>query len=271
MMLMPSLTHQSAVIELRDVAVVFDNHTVLKPLSVRFECGQRWIVMGPNGCGKTTLLRVLSLYLHPSRGDIAVAGQSLGTFDVRTARARLAYMSASLTNDLRPALSAHDVVMTARYGALETWWHDYTDADSTQADSCLERLGVLGTAQRSFGSLSSGEQQRVLIARALMNNPLALLLDEPSAQLDLGGRHYLVSLLDECASTMPDLVSVLATHHVEEIPTSTTHALLLRDGEVIGAGPIDETLTSSALSTCFEMQLVVQTRPNGRLTAHALD
>lgn len=258
-----------AVIQTSEVSLERDGHTILDSVSLTISQGERWVILGANGCGKTSLLRILSLYLHPSRGDIFINGRALGTFDIRQIRHRLAYMSASLATDLRPDLTARDVVMTARYGALETWWNDYTDADRSRAHRCLEQMGVDQFAHRAIGSLSSGEQQRILLARVLMCDPIAILLDEPSARLDLGGREQLVHLLGTFAFDNPELPSVLVTHHVDEIPTSTTHCALLREGRLLTSGPLLDTLTSDALSECFAVPLVVEQRANGRLSAYA--
>ncbi len=230
---------------------------------------ERWVVLGPNGCGKTTLLRLLSLHLHPSRGDVWVNGALLGTFDVRTTRKRLSYVSASFATELRPALTAHEAVMTAAHGALETWWHEYTDHDRARADSCLADMGVARLSGAPLSTLSSGELQRVLIARALMCDPVALLFDEPTARLDLGGRELVVALLDDFARTRPLLPMVTVTHHVDEIPVSATHCAMMRDGRVVAAGPVDESLTSDTLSECFAMTLRLETRANGRRVAYA--
>lgn len=257
------------VIEMRNISLTREGRTILDTVNLSVLAGQRWVVLGSNGCGKTTLMRIMSLYLHPSHGDIRINGHSLGTFDIRPVRPRIAYMSASLASELRPELSAHDVVMTARYGALETWWHEYADDDHARADYCLERMGMLHFSHRAIGTLSSGEQQRVLLARVLMNDPMAVLLDEPSARLDLGGREQLVQLLDRFADENPALPSVLVTHHVDEIPESTTHCALVRNGQIIAQGALYETLTSDTLSQCFGVRLNVDTRPNGRLTAYA--
>ena len=249
--------------------VIRELRNIVDGVSLRVDAGQRWVVLGPNGCGKTTLLKVLSLYLHPSRGDIAVLGRSLGTFDIRTVRPRIAYASASLATDLRPALTSLEVVMIAKNGALEPWWHEYDSADRARALACLRRMGMADHATRPFGSLSSGEQQRVLLARSLMNDPICLLLDEPSARLDLGGREHLVRILDGFANDNPALPSVIVTHHVDEIPVSTTHVLMMRDGATTVAGPVADVLTSANLSGCFGMDLEVSRRPNGRFTAFA--
>jgi iron complex transport system ATP-binding protein len=263
------MSERTPVIETDNVTVIREGRATLQSVSLAVQSSDRWAILGANGCGKTTLLRIMSLYLHPSQGDIRVNGQSLGTFDIRPVRPRIAYMSASLATYLRLDLTAQDVVMTAKNGALETWWHEYDDADRAKALLCLERMGVAHFAHRNIGSLSSGEQQRVLLGRVLMNDPIAVLLDEPSARLDLGGRERLVQLLNGFANDNPTLPSVLVTHHVDEIPGSTTHCALLKNGALLAAGPLHSTLTSEALSDCFDVNLVVEERPNGRLGAYA--
>lgn len=252
------------------VIVSRDGRDILQAVDLMISAGQRWVILGPNGCGKTTLLRTLSLYLHPSSGTVSVLGRDLGTFDIRPVRPRIAYVSASLASDLRPALTAQEVVMTAKNGALEPWWHEYSAADRQKALECLGRMGVGQCAARPLGSLSSGEQQRVLLARSLMTDPIAVLLDEPSARLDLGGREHLVGILDSFAEANPELPTVIVTHHVDEIPVSTTHAMLMRDGLAVAQGQVDDVLDSARLSECFGMHLAVDRRTNGRFTAWAV-
>ena len=255
------------IIFLDDVSVIRESRAIVRNITLPLREGQRWVVLGANGCGKTTLLKVMSLYLHPSSGHTFVSGSRFGTFDVRQVRPTIAYSSASLLADLRPALSVEDVVVTAKYGALEPWWHEYSDEDREHAHHCLDRMEMSHFSSRVFGSLSSGEQQRILLARALMNNPIAILLDEPSARLDLGGREHLVQILDQFALTHPLLPSVIVTHHVDEIPVSTTHVLMMRNGDAIAQGKIEDTLTSENLTNTFGMPLHLEHRPNGRYSA----
>jgi iron complex transport system ATP-binding protein len=259
----------SPVLGTSNVSIVREGRYILDSVSLSIDPTDRWVILGANGCGKTTLLRVLSLYLHPSSGDIFVQGLALGTFDIRPIRPRIAYMSASLASEIRPVLTATQVVMSAKNGALETWWHTYSDDDVRRAVECLDRLGVAWCADRELGALSSGEQQRVLLARALMTDPIALLLDEPTARLDLGGRENLIQLLQTFARDNPQLPSVVVTHHVDEIPLSTTHCALMKNGKIIASGPIRQTLTSESLSECFDTPLLLEQRANGRLTAYA--
>ncbi len=259
----------TAVLKLTDVSFVRDDRTILAPLSWTVEPGQRWLVLGANGSGKTTLLRIASLYEHPSTGRVRVLGEELGRTDVRVLRRRIGYLSAAFSAQLRPELRCLDVVMTAKYAAMEPWWHRYDSTDEAQALSCLTRMGVERFAERSLGTVSSGEQQRVLLARTLMNAPGVVMLDEPSARLDLGGREQLVAALAELTHDPAAPPLVLVTHHLDEVPGGMTHVMMLRDGEVLARGPIARTLTAEALSECFRMPLQLQRRPDGRLSAWA--
>lgn len=244
-----------------------EGRRILDDITLRVEHGQHWLVLGANGSGKTTLLRVASMYEHPSSGTVRVLGEELGRTDVRKLRTKVGYASAALAAQFRTALTPLDIVMTAKHAALEPWWHRYDDADRDRARECLAQMGVGRFADRSLGSMSSGEQQRVFLARTLMNDPGVVLLDEPSARLDLGGREQLVAALGEMAVAGPPLV--LVTHHVDEVPDGVSHALLLRDGKPVTQGPIDEALTSESLSECFDMPLTLERRPDGRLSAWA--
>jgi iron complex transport system ATP-binding protein len=243
---------------LRTVRLVRDERVILDDIDWTVQPGERWVVLGRNGSGKTSIVRIASLYLHPSSGVVEVLGERLGRTDVRVLRRRIGLASAALARELRPDLHALDVVMTAKNAALEPWWHRYDDVDRDRALAQLDRFGIAAYAGRTFGTLSSGEQQRTLLARTLMTEPGLVLLDEPTAGLDLGGREELVSSLTLLArdDTAPPMV--LVTHHVDEIPPGFTHVLLLRAGRVHAAGPIESTLTAEALSGCFGMALVLE-------------
>ncbi len=258
----------AAALELDQVSVRIDGRDVLGDVSWAVEDGQRWVVLGPNGSGKTTLLRVASLYLHPTAGSVRILGQVVGRLDVRAMRPRIGLASAALANQVRPRVSARDAVMTARFGALEAWWHAYEDTDRARAEALLDRFGVGDHADQSFGTLSSGERQRVQLARTLMAEPELVLLDEPTAGLDLGGREDLLVRLTDLArdGTTPPLV--LVTHHVDEIPEGFTHALVLAAGRVVAQGPLDEVITGPVLGEAFGLDLVVDHR-HGRWTARA--
>ena len=243
--------------------------TLLDDVTLHVHRSERWLVLGANGSGKTTLLRVASLYDHPSSGSVTVLGERLGATDVRTLRRRVGYSSSAFSAEFRGDLPAVDVVMTAKFAALEPWWHRYDDADRQRAVECLDRMRIARHADRPFATLSTGERQRVLLARTLMNDPGVILLDEPTGGLDLGGREQLVAALDDLAGQPDSPPYVLVTHHVDEVPPATTHVLMLHDGRAIAQGPIDDTLTAEALSACFEMPLALERRPDGRFSAWA--
>jgi iron complex transport system ATP-binding protein len=240
--------------------LVRDGRHLLDELTWTVAPGARWLVLGPNGSGKSTLLKVASLYLHPSEGTVDVLGERLGRTDVRRLRTRIGVASAGMADMLRAELTAADVVVTAKHAALEPWWHRYDDADRERARSCLAQLGIAHLGDRSFGTLSSGERQRVLLARTLMPEPGLLLLDEPTAGLDLGGREDLVAGLARLAADPATPATVLVTHHVEEIPDGFDHLLLLSEGRAVAAGPLDEVLDADVLSACFGVRLGLERR-----------
>jgi len=217
--------------------------------------GERWAVLGPNGSGKTTLMLLASGFLHPTRGTVDVLGRRLGHTDVRALRERVAMVSGSISRMVVPHLTAREVVVSARHGALEPWWHAYSQADRDRAETLLAASGFAYLAERSFALLSEGERQQVLLARALMPEPDLLLLDEPCAGLDMGGRERLLARLTAVAADRGQPPVVLITHHVEEIPAGFTHTLLLRQGRVLVAGPASQVLTAAALSDCFGVSL----------------
>ena len=239
------------VLSLDDVDLVRDGRALLAGVDWRVGAHERWVVLGPNGAGKTSLLRIASLWEHPTRGTVRVFGETLGHTDVRPLRRRIGVASPALADRLRPELTVTDVVLTGRRGALEPWWHQYDDRDRARTAEALASVGATQLAGRTFGTLSSGERQRVQLARTLAADPDLLLLDEPTAGLDLGAREDLVGRLAALAADGRTPPAVLVTHHVEEIPPGFTHALLLRAGRVVAAGPLAETLTEDVLGATF--------------------
>jgi iron complex transport system ATP-binding protein len=255
-------------LRLAGVSVVRNGTTILDALDWTVGAGERWVVLGLNGSGKTTLLRVASLYLHPTTGEVEVVGGRLGRVDVRRWRTRIGLVSPAFADLLRPTVTVVDVVMSAREAALETWWHRYGPEDHAHALDLLERTGTAALADRTFGTLSSGERQRVLLARSLWGDPGLVLLDEPTAGLDLGAREDLVTRLAALAASTSTPPTVLVTHHVEEIPAGFTHALLLREGRVVAQGRLGSVLTAGTLSTTFGLALTLD-RQDGRYAARA--
>ncbi|HEX4162951.1 MAG TPA: ATP-binding cassette domain-containing protein [Acidimicrobiales bacterium] len=244
-------------VALRGVTVRREGVPVLNGVDWQVNRGERWVVLGPNGSGKTTMLQVAGARLWPTSGRVEVLGSELGRVDVRTLRPRVALVSGSVTRQLRADVTAREVVASGRYGALETWWHTYAAADWEKADLLLAQGGVRGVADRSFGVISEGERQQVLLARALMSEPELVLLDEPFAGLDLGARERLLLRLRTLASDAGSPPVVLVTHHCEEIPPGFTHAGLMRAGRLISAGPLGDVITSQHVSACFDVDVAV--------------
>lgn len=241
---------------------------LLDRLSWTVRDGERWVVLGPNGAGKTTAVRVASANLHPTRGVVEILDERLGAVDVFELRPRIGVTSAALAERIPATEAVRDVVVTASYAVVGRWREAYDAGDEGRAADLLGQLGCRDLAHRPYGTLSEGERKRVQIARALMTDPELLLLDEPAAGLDLGAREDLVRRLSTLAADRRSPVTVLVTHHVEEIPPSFTHCLLLRDGRAVAQGPMREALTAEALSDCFGIWLRMD-RIDGRWTARA--
>ena len=257
------------VLDLRAVSVVRDGATLLDSIDWAVDEGERWVVLGPNGAGKTTLLQIASSNLHPTSGEAWILGERLGAVDVFELRPRIGLASAALAERLPAGETVLDVVQTAAYAMVGRWRERYDSQDDARARTLLAALGVDSFADRRFGTLSEGERKRVQIARALMVDPELLLLDEPAAGLDLGGREDLLRRLGAIAADPYAPSIALVTHHVEEIPLGFTHALLLRGGQVVTGGPLEEALTGEALSEAFGLPLVVDHRA-GRFAARTV-
>ncbi|WP_029253282.1 ABC transporter ATP-binding protein [Paraoerskovia marina] len=247
----------SSVLSFQGVSVRRGASTILDDVSWEVEDGDRWVILGPNGAGKTTALQLASTRMHPTSGTVEILGERLGASDVFELRPRVGLASASLAERIAPGEVVRDVVLTAAYGMTGRWREEYEGTDTEQADALLAAFDVARLADRRYGTLSEGERKRVQIARALMPDPELLLLDEPAAGLDLGGREELVGALAELAQDDASPVLVLVTHHPEEIPPGFTHALLLREGGVHAAGPLEEVMTAENLTATFGTPLEV--------------
>lgn len=258
----------SDVLALADVSVVRSGKALLDGVNWEVEEGERWVVLGPNGAGKTTLLQIASARMHPTSGVAGILEEVLGAVDVFELRPRIGLASASIAERIPASEVVRDVVVTASYGIVGRWRESYDELDYARAIELLETLGADHLADRRYGTLSEGERKRVQIARALMTDPELLLLDEPAAGLDLGGREDLLARLSTLAQDTEAPALVLVTHHVEEIPPGFTDVLLLRDGAVVAAGPIEATLTAANLTATFGMPLLLE-RHDERWTARA--
>jgi iron complex transport system ATP-binding protein len=255
-----------AVLELADVSVVRGGSRLLDGISWEVEEDERWTILGPNGAGKTTLLQVVAAQIHPTTGVAGILGEVLGTIDVFELRPRIGLTSAALAERIPPSELVRDVVVSASYAVIGRWREHYDDLDHRRASELLTEVGVSHLADRTFGTLSEGERKRVQIARALMTDPELLLLDEPAAGLDLGGREALLQTLSALAADETAPATVLVSHHVEEIPPGFTHTLMLREGRVVASGPLDTTLSEETLSETFGMSLALEHR-DGRWAA----
>lgn len=256
------------VLDLQDVTIRRGTTTILDGVSWTVRDGERWVVLGRNGAGKTTLVQVAAGRMHPTTGTADLLGSRLGRVDVFELRPRIGLSSAALADRIPAGEKVRDVVLTAAYGVTGRWREDYESLDEARAGDLLNAFGVAHLTDRYFGTLSEGERKRVQIARSLMTDPELLLLDEPAAGLDLGGREELIAALAELAADRKSPVLVLVTHHVEEIPPGFTHLLLLRQGKAFAAGPVDEVLTAETLSGAFDLDLVVD-KIDGRWSARA--
>jgi iron complex transport system ATP-binding protein len=259
----------TAVVELAGVTIVRGEARLLDGIDWTIDEADRWVVIGPNGAGKTTLLQILAAQIHPTAGVAGLLGEVLGAVDVFELRPRIGLTSAALADRLPKSERVSDVVVSASYAVLGRWIEQYDELDHERAGALLAELGIGHLADRTFGTLSEGERKRVQIARALMTDPELMLMDEPAAGLDLTGREQLVRSLSAIATAVGAPAMVLVTHHVEEIPPGFTHALLLKQGRIVAAGPMDEALTAETLSDTFDLALTLK-QEDDRYTARAL-
>lgn len=244
-------------IEFRNVSLRRGGRTLVGPVTWSVELDERWVVIGPNGAGKTSLLRIAAAMEYPSSGSAYVLGERLGRVDMSELRARVGLSSSALAQRVPDGEIVRDLVVSAGYAVLGRWREAYDDVDYEQALDTLESVGAEHLAERTYDTLSEGERKRVLIARSLMTDPELLLLDEPAAGLDLGGREELVARLADLAADPDAPALVLVTHHVEEIPPGFSHCLVLSEGEVVASGLLAETLTAENLSKAFGQSIAL--------------
>ena len=265
----PETADPDLLIDFRNVSLRRGDRVLVGPLDWAVELDERWVIIGPNGAGKTSLLRIAAAAEHPSTGVAFVLGERLGRVDISELRARIGLSSSVVAQRVPTDEVVRDLVVSAGYSVLGRWRERYDDVDYRRAVDMLESLGAEHLADRTYGTLSEGERKRVLIARALMTDPELLLLDEPAAGLDLGGREELVSRLTDLAADPDAPALVLVTHHVEEVPPGFSHCLLLSEAQVVASGLLPDVLTSENLSAAFGQSIALDV-VDGRYFARRL-
>ena len=258
----------ATVLELTDVSVRREEKTILGPINFTINSGQRWVILGPNGAGKSTLLQILATRIFPTSGSVKILDKTMGHIDLFELRTRIGMCGAILAEEIPGDERVKDVVLTAAYAIVGRWNEDYDLWDESRAIALLTTFGVRELGERTYSTLSEGERKRVQIARALMTDPELLLLDEPAAGLDVGGREDLLRRFANFSNDPGAPATVLVTHHIEEIPIGTTHALLMKDGAIAVSGPCEMVITSEHISAIFETPIEVSCL-SGRYSARA--
>src|SRR6266566_5604949 len=256
------------VLRLHGVGVCRERSMLLRDVDWTVRDDESWVIVGPNGAGKTTLLQVAAGLIPPTEGLAVVLGEPVQHADLQELRSRVGISSAAVAEQVPRGEKVIDLVMTAGYGLLGRGGEEYDSFDVARAVELLDAVGCAHLIRRRFGTLSEGERKRVQIARSLMADPELLLLDEPAAGLDLGGREEVLSRIAALVRDPRAPMLVLVTHHVEEVPEGFTHAMLMRRGSVLAAGPVEEVFTARNLSRCFGVQLEIEHRQS-RWTARA--
>lgn len=259
----------STVLRFDNVSYIRNDRRILDEVDWTVDASERWVILGPNGAGKTTLLKLATGHDYPSTGTVDILDKRLGRVDVFELRTRIGFASSAQARRIPPNETVLNAVLTAAYAVEGRWREEYEELDIRQARRVLAEWQLEPFENRTFGTLSDGERKRVLIARAVMTDPELLLLDEPSASLDLGARERLLQMLSGFASSPMSPAMVMVTHHVEEIPPGFTHLAMIADGKLVAQGPLHSTLTAENLERTFGLPFELQEH-NGRFNAVAI-
>jgi iron complex transport system ATP-binding protein len=256
------------VLAMSGVTVTRGQRTILGPIDFQVRSGERWVILGPNGAGKSTLMNILATRIFPTSGIVKILEQEMGRVDLFELRTRIGVCATLTSEDIPDDEFVRDVVLTAAYAVIGRWNEDYDLWDESRAIALLTTFGVRDLADRRYYTLSDGEKKRVQIARALMADPELLLLDEPTAGLDLGGREDLLRRFSDFSTDPLAPASIIVTHHIEEIPIGTTHALIIKDGKIAVSGPVGDVITTEHMSAVFGIDIEVSAA-NGRFFARS--
>ncbi|MCI0158442.1 ATP-binding cassette domain-containing protein [Leifsonia shinshuensis] len=256
------------VLELRDVTFRRDGRHILEDIRFEVGVGEHWALLGPNGAGKSTVLGFCGAVAFPTSGTVDVLGRRLGRVELQELRRHIGHVNPR--HPVRSPLTVTEVVLTGLTGSIEPpmrW--EASAAELARARELIDTIGLDDRRDARWPTLSQGERGRALIARALISDPRLLLLDEPTTGLDVAAREQLLETIDGLSVAVPDLASVLVTHHLEELPETTSHALLLSHGRIVASGPIEAAVTTETVTAAFEHPIRVE-RADGRWSARAV-
>ncbi|MEV6138474.1 ATP-binding cassette domain-containing protein [Nocardia sp. NPDC051990] len=258
---------ETPVLQLTDVIFRREGKQIIDGISLTVHAGEHWALLGPNGAGKSTLLGFCAAVTFPTSGTVDILGKRMGRVELAALRHCIGHVNPR--HPLRYRLTVREVVLTGITATIDTpmRWTP-TPEDLRRADAMIDTVGLKGKGEENWPTLSQGERGRTLIARALIAEPRLLLFDEPSTGLDVAAREQLLETIDALGETHPEVASILVTHHLEELPSTTTHALLIADGRTVAAGPAAETVTTETVSAAFDHPVAVR-YDDGRWTARA--
>ncbi|MBS1693207.1 MAG: ATP-binding cassette domain-containing protein [Actinobacteria bacterium] len=255
------------VLELAEVTFRRDGKQIIDGISLTVNAGEHWALLGPNGAGKSTLLGFCAAVTFPTSGTVRILGEQMGRVDLARLRQSIGHVNPR--HRLQYSLTVRDVVLTGITATIDTPMHWSPSPDDLRhANAMIDAVGLSHKAGDVWPTLSQGERGRTLIARGLISRPRLLLLDEPTTGLDVAAREQLLETIDSLDQTHPDVASILVTHHLEELPTTTTHALLIAHGRTVAAGPVRETVTTDNVTAAFAHPVTVG-YDEGRWTARA--
>lgn len=257
----------STLVECDNVSYVRDGNVILSDVSICLEQAQHCVILGPNGAGKTTLISLISGRAFPTAGRVKLLGEELGKVNTAELHQRIGLCSSAILRRIPPHHSLESTILYSAYGVIAGSYHEvFDESDRKRACDLMNAFGISHLSNHRIDTLSDGERQRMMICRALMADPEIMLLDEPAAGVDLGAREELMGALSELASDSHSPLMILVTHHVEEIPTGFSHALIMKNGSLVEQGKTDEVVTSHILSRIFSLPLKVE-KHDGRYSA----